>query len=137
MPHYVKCGDELVEERRYSDTLLIALLEAYRPGRFRDDGMEEKLTDEELRMWTPQQREAYRGGASIEEVRNIGYQLRLEAAKQVEVEITVPPAGEGSKEAGSAVRSAGRLEPPPGRGVQSLVRPHTSDHFAPVGELPG
>jgi hypothetical protein len=41
-------GDEVLIERRYSGTLLLALLKAHRPGKFRDDSIAEKLTDYRL-----------------------------------------------------------------------------------------
>jgi hypothetical protein len=75
-------GGEVLIERRYSDTLLLALLKAHRPGKFRDDGIAEKLTDEEVKMWTPKMIAAYRAGASLEEVTNAGAGLRAHASEQ-------------------------------------------------------
>jgi hypothetical protein len=78
VPHYVKVGDEVLTETRYSDTLLLALLKAHRPGKFRDDGMEGRLTKEEARTWTPQMIAEYRAGASLDEVRMMAHQLAIE-----------------------------------------------------------
>ena len=80
--HYVRGPDgELLEERRYSDSLLLALLKAHRPGHFREDGMEGRLTLEEARTWTPEMIAAFRGGASLLECRMMRHQLQIEAAR--------------------------------------------------------
>jgi hypothetical protein len=85
VPHYIKVGDEVITETRYSDSLLLTLLKAHRPGKFREDGMEGRLTLEEARTWTPQMIAEFRAGASLEEVRMMGHQLAIEAkARSVE-----------------------------------------------------
>ncbi len=77
-----KVGDKVEEYQEHSDTLLIFLLKAARPGKFRHDGMEGRLTIDEARTWTPQMIAAYRAGASLEEVRMLGRVLRMYASEQ-------------------------------------------------------
>ncbi len=77
-----KVGDRIVEYREYSDTLLMFLLKGERPQKFRDDGLEGKLTVEEARSWTPEMIAAYRAGASLEECRLLGRVLRVHASEQ-------------------------------------------------------
>ncbi len=83
-----KIGDQIVEYRGYSDNLLMFLLKGERPQKFRDDGLESRLSVEEARTWTPEMISSYRAEASLEECRLVGRVLHTHASDPARGAIT-------------------------------------------------